>query len=135
MHQALLLHMSTRKPVKGCHLPRRPLLQPNAPILAAVLWVLPFAATCWLVNVAFMMWLLKPDGMPDENAQGEPSHPDAVCFLCLSTIRETWVQSLGQEDPMEKEMAIHFSTSAWKIPWTDEPGRLQSMGSQRVGHD
>ena len=47
----------------------------------------------------------------------------------------TWVQSLGREDPLEKEMATHFSTLAWKIPWTEEPGRLQSMGSQRVGHD
>jgi len=45
------------------------------------------------------------------------------------------VQSLGWEDPLEKEMAIHSSTIAWKIPWTEEPGRLQSMGSQRVGHD
>ena len=49
--------------------------------------------------------------------------------------RETWVPSLGREDQLEKEMAIHFSTIAWKIPWTEEPGRLQSMGSQRVGHD
>ena len=47
----------------------------------------------------------------------------------------TWVLSLGREDPLEKEMATHFSTLAWKIPWTEEPGRLQSMGSQRVGHD
>ena len=46
-----------------------------------------------------------------------------------------FVPSLGQEDPLEKEMAIHSSTVAWKIPWTEEPGRLQSMGSQRVGHD
>ena len=53
----------------------------------------------------------------------------------LSTMRETWVRSLGREDPLEKEMAIHSSTIAWKIPWTEEPGRLQSMGSQRVGHD
>ena len=53
----------------------------------------------------------------------------------LPTMRETWVQSLGQEDPLEKEMAPHSSTLAWKIPWTEEPGRLQSMGSQRVGHD
>ena len=53
----------------------------------------------------------------------------------LSTIRETWVQSLGWEDLLEKEMAIHSSTIAWKISWTEEPGRLQSMGSQRVGHD
>ena len=45
------------------------------------------------------------------------------------------VPSLGREDPLEKEMAPHSSTLAWKIPWTEEPGRLQSMGSQRVGHD
>ena len=53
----------------------------------------------------------------------------------LSTMQETWVRSLGREDPLEKEMATHSSTIAWKIPWTEEPGRLQSMGSQRVGHD
>ena len=53
----------------------------------------------------------------------------------LSTMWETWVRSLGREDPLEKEMAIHSSTIAWKIPWIEEPGRLQSMGSQRVGHD
>ena len=53
----------------------------------------------------------------------------------LSTMRETWVRSLGWEDPLEKEMAIHSSTVAWKISWTEEPGRLQSMGLQRVGHD
>ena len=53
----------------------------------------------------------------------------------LSTMRETRVWSLGWEDPLEKEMAIHSSTIAWKIPWTEEPGRLQSMGSQRVGQD
>ena len=53
----------------------------------------------------------------------------------LSTMLETRVQSLGWEDPLEKEMAIHSSTVAWKIPWTEEPGRLQSMGSQRVGHN
>ena len=53
----------------------------------------------------------------------------------LSTMRETRVRSLGWEDPLEKEMAIHSSTIAWKIPWTEEPGRLQSMGSQRVRHD
>ena len=49
---------------------------------------------------------------------------------CLPTMRETWVQSLGQEYPLEKEMATHSGTLAWKIPWTDKPGRLQSMGSQ-----
>ena len=53
---------------------------------------------------------------------------------CLPTMRETWVRSLGQEDPLEKEMAIHSSTLAWKMPWMEEPGRLQSMGLQRVRH-
>ena len=53
----------------------------------------------------------------------------------LSPMRETRVQVLGWEDALEKEMAIHCSTIAWKIPWTEEPGRLQSMRSQRVGHD
>ena len=48
---------------------------------------------------------------------------------------ESRVPSLGREDPLEKEMETHFSILAWKIPWTEEPGRLQSMGSQRVGHD
>ena len=52
----------------------------------------------------------------------------------LSTMRETRVRSLGWEDPLEKEMAIHSRTIAWKIPWTEEPGRLQAMGSQRVRH-
>ena len=52
----------------------------------------------------------------------------------LSTMWETRVLSLGWEDPLEKEMAIHSRTIAWKIPWTEEPGKLQPMGSQRVGH-
>ena len=50
-------------------------------------------------------------------------------------MKETWVQSLGREDPLEKGMATHSSTRAWSIPWTEEPGRLQSMALQRVGHD
>ena len=53
----------------------------------------------------------------------------------LPTMRETWVRSLGQEDTLEKEMATHSSIHAWKIPWTKEPAGLQSIGSQRVGHD
>ena len=66
---------------------------------------------------------------------------DMVASLVAQTVKrlpamqETWVQSLGQKDPLEKEMAPHSSTLAWKIPRTEEPGRLQSMGSQRVGHD
>ena len=53
----------------------------------------------------------------------------------LYAMQETWIQSLGWEDPLKKEMAAHSSTLAWKIPWTEEPGRLQSTGWQRVGHD
>ena len=53
----------------------------------------------------------------------------------LPPMQETQVQSLGWEDPLEKEMVSHSSILAWKIPWTEEPGKLQSMGSQRVGHD
>ena len=69
-----------------------------------------------------------------------------LCASCLASLvaqrlkhlpamRETWVRSLGWEDPLEKEKATHSSILAWRIPWTEEPGRLQSMGSQRVGHD
>ena len=50
-------------------------------------------------------------------------------------MQETWIKYLGQEDPLENEMVTHSSTLAWKIPWTEEPGGLQSMGSLRVGHD
>jgi hypothetical protein len=53
----------------------------------------------------------------------------------LTMMGETWVRSLGREDPLEKAMAPHSSTLAWNILWTEEPGRLQSTGSQRVGHD
>ena len=53
----------------------------------------------------------------------------------LPAMQETWVQFLGQEDPLEKEMATHSSTLAWKIQWTEKPGRLQSMGLQIIGHD
>ena len=53
----------------------------------------------------------------------------------LLETQETWVRSLGQEDPLEKDMATHSSILAWRIPWTEEPGGLQSMGSQREGHD
>ena len=53
----------------------------------------------------------------------------------LSAMRDTWVLSLGWEDPLEKEKATHSSILAWRIPWTEEPGGLKSMGLQRVGHD
>ena len=59
----------------------------------------------------------------------------AQMVKCLPAMQKTWVRSLGQEDPLEKEMATHSSTLAWKSPWMEEPGGLQSMGQQRVGHD
>ena len=59
----------------------------------------------------------------------------AQMVMHLPTMWETWVQSLGWEDLLEKEMATHSRILAWKIPWMEEPGRLQSMGSQRVRHD
>ena len=59
----------------------------------------------------------------------------AQTVKCLPAMWETQVPSLGWEDPLEKEMATHSSTLAWKIPWMEEPGMLQSMGSKRVGHD
>ena len=70
--------------------------------------------------------------------------PPGICILgvldgsvvkSLPAMQETWVQSLGQECLLEKEMATHSSIFAWKIPWTKEAGGLQSMGSQRIGHD
>ena len=61
--------------------------------------------------------------------------PVAQTAKRLPVMRETWVQSLGGEDPLEKEMVTHSSSLAWEIPRIEEPGRLQSMGSQRVGHN
>ena len=67
--------------------------------------------------------------------KGSKTSPVAQMVKCLPTTRETWVRSLGWEDLVEKEMATHSSTLAWKITWTEEPGRLQSTGSWRVGHN
>ena len=61
--------------------------------------------------------------------------PVAQMVNNLPAMQETCVQSLGQEDSLEREMATHSSILAWRIPWTEEPGGIQSMGLQRVGHD
>ena len=61
--------------------------------------------------------------------------PIAQMIKNLPAMKETWVRSLGQEDPLEKEMAVHSSILSWRIPWTEEPCGLQPMGSQRVRHD
>ena len=64
-----------------------------------------------------------------------PTSLVAQTVKCLPTMQETWVRSLGWEDPLGKEMTTHSSILASKIPWTEEPSRLPSVGSQRVGHD
>ena len=61
--------------------------------------------------------------------------PVAQRLKRLPSMWETWVRSQGREDPLEKEMVTHSSILAWRIPWTEEPGELQSMGSQKVGHN
>ena len=59
----------------------------------------------------------------------------AQTVKCLPAMWDTWVRSLGREDPLEEEMTTYSSTPVWKIPWTEEPGRLQNMESQTAGHD
>ena len=77
--------------------------------------------------------------MESKSSRGQASSGTASLVTQMvkhpPAMRETWVRSLGREDPLEEEMATHSSTLAWKIPWTEEPCRLQFMGSQRVGHD
>ena len=67
--------------------------------------------------------------------QTHPGSSDLKNCLPMQEMQETRIQSLGQEDPLEEEMATQFSILTWEIPWTEEPGRLHSMGSQRVRHD
>ena len=82
--------------------------------------------------------IVPPGGDPQYNETylKEPKvSPVAQMVKNLPAVQETWVQSLGQKDPLEKGMATHSSILAWRISWTEEPGRLQSIGSQRVRHD
>ena len=78
---------------------------------------------------------MKSSNFPNNSKENLLLIMVAQTVKCLPAMQETQVRSLGREDPLEKEMAIHSSTFAWKIPWTEEPDRLLSMGSQRVGHD
>ena len=76
----------------------------------------------------------------DSSKKGPPLFSSGASLVaqrlkCLPGMRETQVRSLGWKDPLEKEMVTHSSTLAWRIPWREEPGRLQSMGLQRVRHD
>ena len=66
---------------------------------------------------------------------GFPSGSAVKNPIAMQEPQESWVRFQGQEDPLEKGMATHSSILAWRLPWTEEPSRLQSMGSQRVGHD
>ena len=66
---------------------------------------------------------------------GFPGGSEVKNLPAMQELQETQVQPLGQEDPLEKGMAAHSSILSWRIPWTEEPGGLQSMGSQRVGHN
>ena len=77
----------------------------------------------------------RKEGGKREKDRNRKTSPVAQMVKRMSTMRETQVRSLGREDPLEKEMAIHSSTVAWKIPCTEELGRLQFMESQRVRHD
>ena len=84
---------------------------------------------------------LKSSPSKQRKLNASPQAPYSVVLTSAQTVKHlptmwgTQVRSLGQEDLLEKEMATHSSTLAWKIPWMEEPGRLQSMGSQRVRHD
>ena len=72
----------------------------------------------------------QPSGIMDFPGGSAVKNPPA-----MQKTQEMWIQSLGQEDPLEKGIATHSSILAWRIPWTEEPGGLQSMGLHRVGHD
>ena len=82
-------------------------------------------------------WYISKEG--DKRLKVLPQHLGASLVAQmvnnLPAVQEIWVRFLGQEDPLEKGVATHYSILAWRIPWTEEPGSLQPMGSQRVGHD
>ena len=81
----------------------------------------------------FIIWSIRVSGEHLEHGLHRSLMAQTV--KNLPAVQETWVQLLGQEDPLEKEMPIHSSILTWRIPWTEDPGGLQSMRSQRVGHN
>ena len=95
-------------------------------LLLELLWGLSCCASLWSLSLLSLVFSLFWFTTAFFVAQR---------LKCLPGMQETWVWSLGWEDPLEKEMATHSSALAWRIPWREEPGRLQSMGLQRVGHD
>ena len=90
---------------------------------------------CWFCFGSISSFFLELFLHSSPVAYWAPTNLVAQMRKCLSTMQETWVRSLGGEDLLKKEMATHSSILAWKIPWTEEPGRLKSMGSKRVRHD
>ena len=95
----------------------------------------PFAQIIYFLKQTINLLILLDKNFPGISLVVQWTSLVAQMVKRLPTMRETRVRSLGGEDRLEKEMATHSSTLAWKIPWMEEPGRLQSMGSQRVGHD
>ena len=84
--------------------------------------------TCWTFSISdVLLDYSKSVGFPNGSAVKNPP--------AMQEMKETWARPLGQEDPLEEGMATHSSLPPWKVPWTADPGGLQSMGSQRVRHD
>ena len=89
----------------------------------------------YFVNIHYMIFKKQTNYVLWDLSETVQASLVVQTVKCLPAMRETQVRSLGRKDPLEKEMATHFSTVAWRIPQTEEPGGLQSMGSQRVGDD
>ena len=103
-------------------------------------WRIPGTAGAWwaaVYGVAQSRTRLKRLSSSSSSSRltGFPGGSKVKNLSVVQETQETWVQSLGQEDPLEEEMAPHSSSLAWKIPWTEEPGGLQSLGSQRATHN
>ena len=93
---------------------------------------LPALGIIWEITLADA--LCSPPNSPHHSLETRPGRTGWLRVVKNPpAIQETWVQSLGWEDPLEKEMTTHSSILAWRIPWTEKPGRLQSVGSRRVG--
>ena len=98
-----------------------------------------FKNFCAIILEEYFPYELTRNGIKDillsEKNKGFTGGSVERTCLTMQETQETWFRSLGQEDPLEKEMETHSSILTWEIPWTEEPGGLQSMGLQRVGHD
>ena len=135
------------------------LISPNKvhfPCKVSILFIFTHEALCiiWIIQQIYECWICVSSAWCSGDSQVNKciseifhnkfkhiptrSHWDSLVaqrLKGLPTMQETWVRSLGREDALEKKMATHSSILTWKIPWTEEPGRLQSIGSQRVRHE